>query len=129
MRGPVTDPMNEFDPTKHLTVDREDRESVTVFSLHGECDMHTAPYARLEVTPVLREGRAVVINLTDVSFMDSAGFGMLVGLARIAQENDARFAVAAPPSGIVLTGLRILKVDNVLNVSTDLESAVSAASA
>lgn len=121
--------MNEFDPTKHLTVDREDRDGVAVFSLHGECDMHTAPYARLEITPVLREGQAVVINITDVSFMDSAGFGMLVGLARIAQDNNARFAVAAPPAGIVLTGLRVLKVDNVLNVSTDLDSAVAAAKA
>jgi anti-sigma B factor antagonist len=119
--------MNEFDPTKHLTVDREDRDGVAIFSLHGECDMHTAPYVRLEITPVLRDGGAVVINLTDVSFMDSAGFGMLVGLARVAQDSNAGFAVAAPPSGIVLTGLRVLKVDNVLNVSTDLENAVRSA--
>jgi len=119
--------MSQFDPTKHLTVDREDHDGVTVFSLHGECDMHTAPYARLEITPVLQSGNPVVINLSDVSFMDSAGYGMLVGLERIAQINNTRLAIAAPPSGIVLTGLRVLKVDNVLSVSTDLENAIAAA--
>jgi anti-anti-sigma factor len=121
--------MSQFDPTKHLTVEREDRDGVAIFSLHGECDMHTAPYARLEITPVLQSGGSVVINITDVSFMDSAGYGMLVGLERIAEINNARLAIAAPPSGIVLTGLRVLKVDNVLKVSTNLDDAVAVAAA
>lgn len=121
--------MSQFDPTKHLTVEREDRDGVAVFTLHGECDMHTAPYARLEITPVLQSGQPVVVNIIDVSFMDSAGYGMLVGLERIAQTNNTKMAIAAPPTGIVLTGLRVLKVDKVLSVLTDLENAVAAAAA
>jgi anti-sigma B factor antagonist len=118
--------MPKFDPSQHLTMNREDRDGVAVFNLHGECDMHTAPYARLEITPVLSEGGRVVVNLQDVAFMDSAGYGMLVGLARIARENDAGLAVAAPPSGIVLSGLRVLKVDKVLPVATSVDEAVQA---
>lgn len=119
--------MSQFDPTKHLTVEKETRDGVTIFSLHGECDMHTAPYARLEITPVLQASRPVVIDITDVSFMDSAGYGMLVGLERIAQINNTKMAIAASPNGIVLTGLRVLKVDKVLSVLTDLENALAAA--
>ncbi|HEY3266735.1 MAG TPA: STAS domain-containing protein [Armatimonadota bacterium] len=119
--------MNGFDPTQHLTVDRKEIDGIAVFSLNGECDMHTAPYARLEITPVLQSGRPAVIDITNVGFMDSAGYGMLVGLAHIAQDRGTKFTVAAPPSGIVLTGLRILKVDRVLSISTSLEEAVAAA--
>lgn len=119
--------MPQFDPTKHLTVDRRERDGVTVFTLRGECDMHTAPYARLEVHPVLQARQPVVIDLTEVTFMDSAGYGMLVGLERIARDNGTRLTIAAPASGIVLTGLRVLKVDNVLSISTNLDDAVAAA--
>lgn len=119
--------MNAFDPTQHLTVERTDRDGIAVFSLNGECDMHTAPYVRIEITPVLQAGHPVVLDISNVGFMDSAGYGMLVGLARIAQEKGAKFAVAAPASGIVLTGLRVLKVDRVLSISTSLDDALAAA--
>lgn len=118
--------MKEFDPTQHLTTERTERDGVTIFSLKGECDLHTAPYVRLEITPTLQAGGKVVLDLNEVTFMDSAGYGMLVGLARIANDHGGRVAVAAPPAGIVLTGLRVLQVDRALPISTSLDDAVAA---
>lgn len=118
--------MKEFDPTKHLTTEQTERDGVSIFSLKGECDLHTAPYARLAITPTLQAGGRAVIDLSQVTFMDSAGYGMLVGLARIAKDHGGQLAVAAPTSGIVLTGLRVLQVDRALPISTSLDDAIAA---
>jgi anti-anti-sigma factor len=116
--------MNEFDPSKHLQTHREDLEGVTIFHLVGDCDMHTAPYVRLDVSPVLTAGQPVVIDLSEVAFMDSAGYGMLVGLTKIATDHNTPLAVCVKPQGIVLTGLRVLQVEQVLFVGTDMQQAI-----
>jgi anti-sigma B factor antagonist len=117
--------MEEFDPTKHLQTRREDREGVAIFHLDGDCDMHTTPYVRLEVSPLLTSGQPVVLDLTNVSFMDSAGYGMLVGLSKIATDHGAALSVAVKSPGIVLTGLRVLQVDHVVQVATSIEDAIA----
>lgn len=119
--------MKEFDPTRHLKTESTEQDGVTVFTLRGECDMHTAPYCRLDVTPALLNGGRVVLDLRPTTFMDSAGYGMLVGLARAAQDNGGRLAIVAPPSGIVLTGLRVLQVDRALAIAPTLEEAIALA--
>jgi anti-anti-sigma factor len=86
--------------------------------------MHTTPYVRLEISPVLSTGQPVVIDLTQVAFMDSAGYGMLVGLAKVAADNNALMSVAVKSPGIVLTGLRVLQVDHVLHVAMNVEDAI-----
>lgn len=116
--------MEEFDPTKHLKTQREDVDGIAVFHLVGDCDMHTTPYVRLEISPVLSMGQPAVIDLTQVAFMDSAGYGMLVGLAKVAADNNAKFSVAVKSPGIVLTGLRVLQVDHVLHVALNVEDAI-----
>lgn len=116
-----------FDPTRHLTTESSQQDGVVVFTLNGECDMHTAPYVRLEVSPILQAAGRVVIDLHKVTFMDSAGYGMLVGLARIATDNGGKMCILAPTSGIVASGLKVLQVGDWIPIANTLEDALARA--
>lgn len=52
-----------FDPTRRLTTESSQQNGVVIFTLNGECDMHTVPYVRLEVSPILQAAESVVIDL------------------------------------------------------------------
>jgi anti-sigma B factor antagonist len=71
---------------------------VTVVDVAGEVDVHTCGLLRdrllLAVTDAPR--RSLVINLADVSFMDSTGLGVLTGVWHRMQAAEGTMALAEP---------------------------------
>lgn len=58
-------------------------ERVTVVTLKGEVDIHTASHFRDVITATISQGaRAIVIDLTEVAFIDASGLGVVVVAAR-----------------------------------------------
>lgn len=57
------------------------RENVLIIRLKGELDHHEATILREAWQNKLREGtvKHVILNLEEVSFMDSSGIGVLLG--------------------------------------------------
>jgi anti-anti-sigma factor len=53
-------------------------DGVTVVELSGEVDIDTAPRMQAALEAAIRTGAPVVIDMADVTFMDSTGFGVLV---------------------------------------------------
>ncbi|MDO8106538.1 STAS domain-containing protein [Isoptericola sp. b441] len=52
----------------------------TVIEVTGEIDVYTAPALREEIASLVdAEHTSIVVDLTQVSFMDSTGLGVLVG--------------------------------------------------
>ena len=52
----------------------------TVVEVTGEIDVYTAPALREELSSLIdAESTDIVVDLTQVSFMDSTGLGVLVG--------------------------------------------------
>ena len=88
---------------------RTDEEAVLVLS--GEIDMSTADQLRAAASHALatRPSR-VVLDFADVTFCDSRGLSVLIGLNREARQVGARFVVANVGEFISdlldLTGLR-----------------------
>jgi stage II sporulation protein AA (anti-sigma F factor antagonist) len=64
-----------------LRITMETKKDVLVVRLQGELDHHTADELRTKVDEVLRnpEIRHIVLSLTDLSFMDSSGIGVILG--------------------------------------------------
>src|SRR5580704_16132614 len=54
--------------------------TVTTVRCHGRLVNQTAGELRDMVKPLITEGGSIVLDLTDVNFMDSLGLGTLVGL-------------------------------------------------
>jgi anti-anti-sigma factor len=57
-----------------------DDVKVTTVRCHGRLVNQTAGELKDVVKPLILEGGSIVLDLTDVSFMDSLGLGTLVGL-------------------------------------------------
>ena len=55
-------------------------EDATVVRCTGRLTMETSPLLKAQVKPLLLAKRRVILDLTDLSEMDSAGLGVLVGL-------------------------------------------------
>jgi anti-sigma B factor antagonist len=89
-----------------LTFDIAERWSgdIPVLTVSGEIDVATAPQLRDHLgTPEIGEATIVVVDLTEVSFLDSTALGVLVGAHR-------RRSEAGGEIRLVVTEPRILKV-------------------
>jgi anti-sigma B factor antagonist len=67
-------------PFPSLTLDKQKSgETVTVLC-RGKVVSNTAPILQDEVRRLIAQFNMIVLDLTDVSYMDSSGLGALVGL-------------------------------------------------
>jgi anti-sigma B factor antagonist len=71
-------------------------EGVHVVTLEGELDANTSPAAQRDIMPLAGEGRRILLDMTGVSFMSSAGLRLLLSTYR---------QVASLGGAIALSGL------------------------
>lgn len=71
-------------------------EQATEVDLAGDIDGKTAPIAQEQIVPQIREGSRLLLEMTRVTYMSSAGLRMLLSVYRQATAKNAR---------IVLVGL------------------------
>jgi anti-sigma B factor antagonist len=103
----------------------EHRDGVTVLAVGGEIDMASAPVLESSVADVLADDpAALVIDLTEVQFLDSAGLQILVE-AREKVSESARFAVAAH-GPITSRIIQLVDLDEFLSLHETLENALAA---
>ncbi len=111
-----------------LTVTEHGDGAVPVVGVSGEVDVYAAPALREGLTELLNSGRSVVVDLTDVGFLDSTGLGALVAARTTASENGATLP-------LVCTHQRILKLftitglDGVFKIHDTVDAAVASLSA
>jgi len=107
-----------------LEIHVEAAESHTVCRPVGELDAYTVGQFR-EVLSTFTGVSRLVIDLSEVPFMDSAGLGALIGGIRRARENDGAVAVAcARPTLSRL--LHTTGFDRIVPVAESLEGALAA---
>ena len=87
-----------------FSVDVVSHADRTVVVVAGELDAHTAPALQAELDPLSRQaGVAIVVDLTDVPFIDSTGLGILVTTLKHVREVGGSLDV-------VVVAPRVLKV-------------------
>ena len=97
-----------------LSVRRDDRRARLV--VVGELDLETAPKLLTGVVEQLRIGvDELVIDLAELSFIDSSGLGTLVGCWRRAQQAGVALIVANPNEDVSMT-LEITGLDQILPI-------------
>jgi anti-sigma B factor antagonist len=107
-----------------LSVEAQNRGDVIVVHCQGRVVYRDEAAALSRVVgEVLHEGSKLVLDLSGVSSMDSAGIGELALLQTWAQERNAELKCAAP-SPVVRTLLDLTNLDSVLDVHTTLDSAL-----
>lgn len=105
-------------------VDVKEKQNALNVTISGEIDAFTAPKLREAFEPY--EGKAgldVLIDLTNVSYMDSTGLGVLVGLFKSLRANGGM---------LTLTGLSdrlkrlfdITGLSDIMKINTEIEGGV-----
>ena len=94
-------------------------DGVLEIKLVGEIDHHSAVGVRSDIDELIFELRPqkVVLNLSEISFMDSSGLGLIMGRYALMQKLGGGFSVANPNDRVVrifeLAGLgRIIRIEN-----------------
>lgn len=107
-----------------LSVTKHGEAAVPVVGVSGEVDVYAAPALRERLTEELADGRSVVVDLTEVGFLDSTGLGALVAARTSAAERGASLP-------LVCTHQRILKLftitglDGVFTIHDSVDQAVA----
>jgi anti-anti-sigma factor len=107
-----------------LTV-RTVSEGVTVVAVSGEVDMLTAPQLRADVLPHLDESSTLVLDLSGVSFLGSAGLAVLVEASQHAKRRGAAFRVVAVERAVTRP-LAATGLGEVFSVFESVEGALEA---
>jgi anti-sigma B factor antagonist len=108
-----------------LTISVSPEPGYVVVSVAGEIDVATAAQFREQLASVISGGaRRVVVDLARVTFMASAGIGVLTGTHRVlaAQSGSLVLASPSPAAGRVLS---LAGVDQVIPVTGSVADAVA----
>jgi anti-sigma B factor antagonist len=99
-------------------------DDIEVFELTGSLDIATSPTVRAALTSASeRGGHQLIVDLTQVDFLDSTGLGALIGGQRRAREFGGEVRLVAK-EGQILRLLRITGLLKVFSVYPTLEDAV-----
>ncbi|HEU0304231.1 MAG TPA: STAS domain-containing protein [Gaiellaceae bacterium] len=98
----------------------------SVVAVTGELDLSSATKWEEEVEEAVRSSPAVILDLSRVGFVDSAGVRALFTMLRAAQSRGAPMLFAAPRDGSVRRLLEILDLESVVPVCDSVEDALRA---
>jgi anti-sigma B factor antagonist len=89
------------------TTEEHDQRSLHVISLEGDLDMYSAPHLKeLLDEPIAEADSSIILDCTQLVFVDSSGLGALVGVLKDVSNNNGQLSLAGVNENIQ----RILQV-------------------
>ena len=81
-----------------LRIGEEPLGEAVILHVEGDLDEHTAPSLRERIDALIEERgvRQLVVDVRDLSFIDSSGLGVLLGRFRRLQQLGGRMALVRP---------------------------------
>lgn len=109
-----------------LSVSSRDEGQYAVVDVAGDLDLISAPALRKKLTSLFAEGhRLIVIDLSQVPFLDSTGIGVLVGAQWNVRRNDGNVRIVCSDPR-VLRVFTITGLEQVFSIHDTVEQALSA---
>jgi anti-sigma B factor antagonist len=115
-------------PPRRLTgpgtprVERIEQDGLVVLRPVGDLDITCSPGLAVDAGAEIRAGRDLIIDLTEVTFMDTTGAATLVNALRRATRARVGFAVICP-GGQPHRAMTTMRLLDTLNVATDDDAA------
>jgi anti-sigma B factor antagonist len=109
-----------------LSVTTTRQDDVSVVTVAGEVDVYTAAQLRAVLDEEIGAGHArLVVDLDQVSFLDSTGLGVLVGRLKLVRNHSGWLRIVCSNDRI-LRVFRITGLDKVFGIHDSLEEALAA---
>jgi anti-sigma B factor antagonist len=78
----------------NISIDVKEKESMLAVKVSGEIDAYTAPQLREKLFPMSeKEGVKMVVDLSEVNYMDSTGLGVFVGVFKNVRAHNGEFKI------------------------------------
>lgn len=68
-------------------------DGIKIIAVSGDIDASTAPTAQQEILPIAKEGIPILLDLTEVAYMSSAGLRVLLSVYRQITAKDIPFVL------------------------------------
>ena len=115
-------------PLADVRFERED--GIVIAVLTGEVDMSNATSVRLLISEsVTSDDDAVVVDLSDLAFMDSAGLHSVVELSTVLDEGRQQLLLCVPHSSPMQRAIEIIGLPGAVSVHASRDEAIAAARA
>jgi anti-sigma B factor antagonist len=110
---------------------RSERDGKTVVAvLTGEVDMSNAASVRLQIAEaVTPDDDALLVDLSELSFIDSAGLHTLIELGTVLKERRQQFLLCVPHGTTIERAIQIIGLPSAVPVHSDRTEAIEAARA
>jgi anti-sigma B factor antagonist len=96
---------------KLVELKAESRESIVYATLRGEIDMSDTAELRDQLNAIMtNEALGMVLDLSAVDYLDSAGIHLLQGLRKGLQARNQRLVVVIPHESLISHALRLAGV-------------------
>jgi anti-anti-sigma factor len=110
----------------HVEIEERDGDDVVVARLTGELDIAGAEATGRRIAEAVpSSARGVVVDMTDLEFIDSSGVSMLFALARRVGSRRQELRLVAPAGKPVARVLQIVEFDRAAPVHADVDSAIA----
>lgn len=96
---------------------------VPVARVTGEIDLANAPRARDDLLAIAADASGLVVDLSEVPYLDSAGVRILFHLARDLRQRDQTLAVTLPVGSPLRRVLKITSFHEVAAICDGLDAA------
>ena len=112
-------------PPVDLSVSSTERGASTVVHVAGEIDVYTAPLLREVLDKQIAAGRTtLVVDLEQVTFMDSTGLGVLVGRLKLVRGQNGSLRIVSAQDRI-LKVFKITGLDKVFHIHPTVDDATA----
>ena len=105
------------------TIDNQD--SACIVSLHGDVDLEMAPSVRKILLNCVAGGKAVLVDMSNVAYIDSSGIASLIEALQTSMGNGNPFGLIAV-SEQARRVLELARLDKVFAIHADRDSALAA---
>jgi len=96
----------------------------TVIALKGEVDLHYSPTARKQILKYLGKNENVLVDLSQVDYIDSSGVASLVEGYQLAKNNKLNFGLVGT-SDAALHVLQLARLDKIFPMYTNISECVN----
>jgi anti-sigma B factor antagonist len=117
--------MNWKNELMELDITTRAQEDVSILEVRGEIDLYSSTMLRDYVFNLIQQHhpRILIVELTDVTYIDSSGIATLVEGLQLANKTDTRFKIAGL-SQRVLEVFELVKLERVFDIYTSIEEAM-----
>ncbi|MDO8605886.1 MAG: STAS domain-containing protein [Phaeospirillum sp.] len=106
-----------------MNIQTREIDGTMALALSGDVDLSHSPALRKALMELMLERRAVVVDLSAVTYVDSSGIAGLVEAYQMARKNGTAFTLAAI-SDPVRRVLQLARLDRVFTIVDTVEAAV-----